>query len=365
MIALVLLIGLLLVIQGLMTARAEAATEGIDLNGLEALSREAGFDAAEYLKRLVDGSAALDGSFVRDALRQLVDALKAECADLLSKLAGPVLLGVLVGLFTGKASGAAGMPGLVCVGGCALILMTGFGASGASAREALDRARRTAEAVAPALGAAAAAGGMPSTSALMSVVAAQCVDIIEYALGTLGFGLCSAAASVAVAGSLSPRFRLEKLFCGIRALHHWLLGAVMLAFAGMTSGGSLMSAAADSAALKTAGTVIERVIPIIGGGLSDASGALSASAGVVRSALGLTGLALLIRLCAPPLLRLVTSMISLKLASAVIEPFAPVPLATLVDRFGDVIEMLFAMCLEACALSAVLVAAFLRVAGRL
>ena len=111
--------------------------------------------------------------------------------------------------------------------------------------------------------------------------------------------------------------------------------------------------------------MIERVIPIIGGGLSDASGALSASAGVVRSALGLTGLALLIRLCAPPLLRLVTSMISLKLASAVIEPFAPVPLATLVDRFGDVIEMLFAMCLEACALSAVLVAAFLRVAGRL
>lgn len=218
----------------------------------------------------------------------------------------------------------------------------------------LDDMVRASEVLTPVMAAACALTGAPATSALLAPLAAECAALAEYALRDLGLGLCSAAGAAAIAGGLSARLPLNRLFALLKSAVKWLLGASMLLFGGLAAMRGGIGAARDSAAARAARTALEALVPAIGG-LSDTAGVISVSAGALRRAVGFTGAAFVAHACAAPLLRLGTAMLSVKLCAALLEPLSEGPAAALAGKFGELIELLMAVCI-ACAFMTALLA---------
>ena len=340
-----------------------ACAEGFDFGALNGLSDAAGgFDAAGFARSLVSGEMPIGPDAIRTLMSSLMDQIREACLGLARRLAVPILGCALTELVLGRTRRARQIVELACVACCALTLVEFFRVGREVASRLMGDMSRASEVLAPVAASVAALSGAAG-SAAMTPLAAQCAGIAEEILASIGMALCSAGAAVAVAGNLSERFSLDKLFTAIRTGAHWMLGLMMFACTGVMSMQGLMRASLDSAAARTAGAAIERLIPIIGGEISETTGTLAATAGVVRSALGVTGAVLIARVCLEPLARLGASVFALKLAAGVAEPFAGRSVAGMLDQFGDVMELMLAMGAASAALVWILTGGCLAMAG--
>ena len=339
-------------------ARAETPEGWLDQVGFDRMNRyvqsEAGFDALDFLKKLLTG-----GDFGgENAMKVLMDGLWTEArrafTSMLKPLLSPVAMCAGLKLAVGRKHTAAQVASLACVLCCALVLVEQLNTSAREAGAFLDAMKRASDVLTPVTAAACALTGAVETAALMQPLAAECATIAEYAFGNVGLSMCAAAGAVAVAGSLSERLPLTRLYELIRSVVKWLLGAAMLLFGALMSIQGSMGAARDSAALRAARTAMDALVPALGGGLSNVTGALSVSAGTLRRAVGITGMVCVAHLCFAPLLRLAASMIAVKLAAAALEPLSEGPAATLAGRFGELLELMLAICLTCAVMTALL-----------
>lgn len=341
-------------------ALAEAGeTEIARQAGFDALAEYAeqtGFDAWSTLGTLLRG----EGGTPKEILKNLFDGWRRQAQEhfsaLLRGILPSVLLCVVLRLLLGRERAATGMANLLCGLCCALALGSEALAARATAEAFLEEITRTSGALTPVLVSSATLTGATVTASIMTPLAAECADIVNLVLRDVGLKLCMAAGVVAVAGSLSPRFTLYRLFGLLKSGVHWLLAGCMLLFGGLMSARGLMGAARDTAAIQATKLALENLVPVIGGDVSGSAGSLMASAGVVRRAVGFTGVALILHICVSPLLRLAAGMVSMKFIAAVLEPLAgDVPPVTLVGRFGEIMEMLLALCACAAVVTALLV----------
>ena len=326
-------------------ARAEGWLDQAGFGRLSEYAGEVGFDAGAFLRGLLTGT--LPGGV--DSLRGLVEALSAQvraaATALLRQLLIPVAVCAALRLGLGRDTAAGGMVSLVCALCCAGALSRVFLEARAEAAALMSRLVSTSEMMAPVMASACALSGATVTAGLLSPLAAEGAGIAQYALRDLGLGLCSAAGAVAVAGSLSGRFPLDRLFDLLKTMVKWLLGISAVLFGALAAVQGGMGAVRDTVTARAARSTLESLVPIIGGGLSDSAGALAVSAGTLRRAVGFTGVALSLAVCTGPVLKLVAAMLSAKLAAAVLEPIAEGSAARLAERFGVLMELLLALCL--------------------
>ena len=104
-------------------------------------------------------------------------------------------------------------------------------------------------------------------------------------------------------------------------------------------------------------------MPVIGGEVSEAMEALTASARLVKSAVGVTGMLALILACAGPLARVGVAALSAKLAGAAAELAGEPRIARLAEQFGDVLILLTALCLTSALLVLMLAGGILSLKG--
>ena len=319
--------------------------------GFDALSRYAGdadFDAWEALRTLLKG----EGQSPSRVFAAWADALRASLREALINtlraLLPPVALCAGLRLIFGKNAAGLGMADLLCALCCAVTLAAQAAAARETASAFLSALDGAASALTPVLVSALTLTGAPVTASILTPLAAECAALIDHVLGGLGLDLCAAACAVAVAGSLSRRFSLDRLFRLIAGGARWLLGITVFLFGGLMSVRGLMGAASDTAAARTAKLALENLVPVIGGELSGVSGSLAASAGMARRALGFTGALLIAHLCLEPMMKLAATLMSLRVAAALLEPLAgDAPVVVLIGRFADVQALVLALC--ACA----------------
>ena len=97
--------------------------------------------------------------------------------------------------------------------------------------------------------------------------------------------------------------------------------------------------------------------------LSDSSGVLAQTALSARNAVGVTGMLVALGVCAGPAARLGAHMLSLKLASALIEPVADPGVSRIAAAYGEVARLLLALCAAGGLLSALLLGTGLGLLG--
>ena len=71
---------------------------------------------------------------------------------------------------------------------------------------------------------------------------------------------------------------------------------------------------------------MDKLLPVIGKDVSDTLGTIASGTAVIRSAVGVTGTAVMLALCLEPALALICDMLVFRLAAALSEPVAAGPL---------------------------------------
>ena len=327
--------------------------------GFDALSdfaKNTGFDAWATLEKLLSGEGGTPTEVLKGLLGELKQQIQSAFSALLRGILPPVLLCVVLRLLTDRERAVTGMSNLLCSLCCALAL----GSQAVMAKETteafMESVNRASAVLTPVLVSTAALTGATVTASIMTPLAAECAELITLLLRDLGLKLCLVDCVVAISGSLSPRFTLRRLFALIKSAVHWLLAASMFVFGGLMSARGLIGATRDTAAIQAAKLALENLIPVIGGEVSGSAGSLAASAGVVCKAIGMTGMALIFHICVAPMLKLGAAMVSIKIIAAVLEPLAgDVPAAMLVGQFGEIMELLLALCVCAAVVTSMLV----------
>lgn len=359
----VLIVVFLLAVFAIPSLCEEALLDRTGVDALQETSRQlGGVDVRELARKLLSGQLALNDVSVRDAVAHFAEELRAALADALTALAAPVLACALLrALLEDRARGAA--MALVCRLTCAALMMERFIACRAVAAEALSAAAKWIGAAAPVVASAMALTGAGRRAAILTPSAALCAQLIADGVSGVGLPLCSVAAAVAASANLSDRFRLDRLFALIRRGIAWSTGLMSAAFAGLLSLQGLLAAGQDTATARVVGRMVRAALPIIGGEVSDSSGVLLGSALAVRNAVGVAGVLAGISICALPIARITLSALSLKLASAVLEPVADAGMARVVGDFGEVAQLLAALCATGMLMSALCLGAFLTIGG--
>ena len=356
---------LLLVLLLPAAARAETldgTIDSLDLSAWQSVLEESGaeLDAMETVRAIASGEMTLEPETLLQLLRQLFLGGADGFSRQLTAFLGPALLWAVAQSLPGQER-IGGAAGYVCFLAGALVMLGALENCMELARTTVRRLGALTGQVFPVLSALMSAAGRPGTADALQPMAmflgGGMSALVERILTALGGG----AAVLAVAGNLTERMRLDGLFRLFVSAGGWLLGAVMTVFLGMTSLGGILGAAKDGATIRAAKYAVDNLLPVVGGDVADAMDAMAASAGLVKSAAGVTGVIVMLSVCLRPVVSIALTMLALRLTAALTEPAADGPLKKCMDQLGQAMGLMLAAVAVSASLFIALTGACLRV----
>ena len=345
-----------------LTAQAQSlddALKAVDTSQLQAVGDEAGFDVGATLKGLASGEIRLDAKeALQEAGRIARERLSAAGAWMLALCLPSIALAILKRL-TGDGP-AARAAGTVCYLSAAAVLVGLAVRSIGQARQAVDLTVKLCDALFPAMTALLAATGRAATAAALSPAASLMGGLLGWAIENLILPLLACCAALIVAGNLSESVKLGGMTGLIAGLCKWTLGLCSTVLMGVLSVQGLLGSGQDGASIRTAKYAVDSLLPIIGGDVGDALELVGANAQLIKSAIGATGLMLLLALTAGPIIELAGVMFLTRLAAAVTEPIETGRAQKMMAQFSEVLGLMVASVATAALIALLVTGAMLR-----
>ncbi len=234
------------------------------------------------------------------------------------------------------------MPGYVLLGGALAVM----GACAGDINSFLDQARDAladlsdfSKAFLPCVAASAAAAGSGAAGAARYAASALFFDVLM-TLGTniilpliYAYGAVSTANAALPDGALGGLVKLMSWICTT------LLTALTTIFTLCLSLTGIIAGNADKLAGSVAKTTISAALPVVGKILADAADTYLAGAQILRSAVGVFGLAAVLCVCLGPLVGLGLHYLLFKAAASISEPFSDGRLSALVGNIATAYGM--------------------------
>lgn len=273
--------------------------------------------------RNISGSLKVDGSYdTENALERLwnslIDKIKGELGENIKTVSALIAISMLCALSGSLCSGKP-IKEYINIAGCCAAAVSLLGSVDSIVGEtvaALNQLSDYSKAALPAMFTAAAACGAVGSASAKYAATCLALDVLMSVSQKLIIPLVYSYLALAVAGSVFP----NSLLSNTARLTKWIAGTIMTAmtiafsaYIGMTG---LVAGSVDAVAIKTARTVISTTLPVVGGIISDASGAVLSAASVIKNSAGVFGLIAVCALCAGPFAVLSVRMLVLKAAAA-------------------------------------------------
>lgn len=208
---------------------------------------------------------------------------------------------------------------------------------------ALFRLSDYSKAALPVVFTAAAAGGAVSSAGARYAAASLALDVMMSLSQKAVIPLIYAYLSLSITDALFP----NPLIAAAGRLTKWMARITMtgsaLAFSACIGMTSLITTAADAAAVKTARMVISGALPVVGGMISDASAAVLAAANVVRTCTGAFGLVAVCAMCMGHFAVLSVRTFVFKAAAAAADSVQSTRLHSLLSCVGNAVSMLMGL----------------------
>lgn len=292
--------------------------QAADETGIYAVEEELPETARE-----ISGALKVDGSYdTENALERLwhsfADSVKGELGQNLKTAASLIAIAMLCALSGSLCSGKP-LKEYINIAGCCAAAVSLLGSVDSIVGQtvsALNQLSDYSKAALPAIFTAAAACGAVGSASAKYAATCLALDVLMSLSQKLIIPLVYSYLALAVAGSVFP----NSLLSNTAKLTKWMAVTVMTAmtiafsaYIGMTG---LVAGSIDATAIKTARTVISTSLPVVGGIISDASGAVLSAASVIKNSAGVFGLIAVCALCAGPFAVLSVRMLVLKAAAA-------------------------------------------------
>lgn len=136
---------------------------------------------------------------------------------------------------------------------------------------------------------------------------------------------------------------LAKWKMSVKWMMTWIIKASLyLFFTYMTITG-VVSGTADQTAVKATKLTISGMVPVVGGMLADASEAVVIGAGIMKNAVGISGLLVILAIWITPFCRIGLQYLLLKITAAISKGLCRKETAGLIDDFSDSMGMILAL----------------------
>lgn len=228
-----------------------------------------------------------------------------------------------------------------------------------TARLAIEKLSAVLDAVTPVLVTLLTALGGVTASNLMSPALAALTGGVFAAVSKVVIPAIIVSAVLAAASNLSTTVRLKRFTALIQSGAKWFLGAALVVFLAVSTIKGLTGAALDGVSFKAAKYTVDKMVPFVGGMLSETLDTLLSCSLIVKNAVGVVGLVLLGTLLITPLCRLAAHYFLFRLAAALAEPFADEGSQELLTSMGDTVQLLFTAVLICMVMAFILITLFM------
>ena len=164
-------------------------------------------------------------------------------------------------------------------------------------------------------------------------------EVITFVSTSLLLPLLSVVIALNIIGSIGLDINVSGICSQINSVVKWVLSALMMIFTGFVSLKGINSAATDTLASKTARFAASSFIPLVGGAVSEAYSAIYGSLGVIRSGVGVIGIAAVSVIALRPIIAVCALKLVLSLAAIINRLFGQERCAGFISGLNSVLSI--------------------------
>lgn len=200
------------------------------------------------------------------------------------------------------------------------------------ARETIDKMVGFMQAILPVLLTLLTAASGPNTKMLFHPMILMSVNLIGILIKTIILPLIYFSFIISIISNISNRVEFSKLSELGRQVITFIISGALTLFIGIITIYGLGSKI-DGLTIRTAKFAVDKLIPIVGGFLSDAVEAVVGCSAILKNGLGFIGLLVLLFICILPVIKILVLLFTYKLIAVVIQPIGS---SNLVEFFNQV-----------------------------
>lgn len=144
-----------------------------------------------------------------------------------------------------------------------------------------------------------------------------------------------------ITGCLSDKYRVSNLAGLFKQAGLFILGAAWCLFLGVVAVQGAAGGIADGISLRTAKFAAGTFIPVVGKMFSDAVEVVMGATLLIKSAVGVFGVLMIFAVCAYPLVKILSLVLMIKLAGALVQPLGEEKIAKSLDAVGGNLLLMF------------------------
>ncbi len=150
-----------------------------------------------------------------------------------------------------------------------------------------------------------ALSGKSITAPAMSALLLGAAETVSFISSFAVLPLMGGYLALSISSGVSPLLNGSGIVDGVKKISMWILSLLGTLFVGILGIQTAVNSAADSVTLRTAKFILGTSVPVAGGVLSEAVSTISASMGLLKSSVGIYGVAALIFMLLPIVIELI------------------------------------------------------------
>ncbi|MFS8580519.1 MAG: stage III sporulation protein AE, partial [Novibacillus thermophilus] len=168
------------------------------------------------------------------------------------------------------------------------------------------------------------------------------VHVIGTVVYTVVFPLLFFSAVLGMISSYAVQYPLTNLARLLRNVSMSALGIFMTVFLGVVSVQGAATAVTDGVTIRTAKYVTGNFVPVVGGLFAEAADTVVGASLLVKNAVGMSGVIILMFICAFPALKILALALIYSFTGAVMQPLGDSPITQCLDTIGKGLITIFA-----------------------
>ena len=271
-----------------------------------------GFDEIEF-EKILDASPKAVFSLIGDLLKGgFAEPLKG----MLKAIGAVMMISVCAGFFPDDEKSKSVL-NLICGGFIIIGIFAPAAESVKAAASAIEACAVFEKALIPVLAVIVTASGNPTMALSLKGAAFAAAQFVETLANDFVLPLVGTAGALGVTGSILPTLRLSAVSEIIRKTVTTVLASAAALFSGFLTLKSLISASADGLAVKGVKLAASTFVPVVGGALGEAYSSVLGSLSLLRTTVGIYGIAAVFVIALPVMLDLALWVLAMRVACAV------------------------------------------------
>lgn len=223
-----------------------------------------------------------------------------------------------------------------------VIAVNSFNIAIGYAKDAIDRMIDFMMAMIPLLFALLASMGNIVTVSVTHPLIVFMIHTVGTMIHTLVFPLFFFSAVLHLVSALSEKYKLTHLANLLRNIGAGLLGVLLTVFLGVISVRGITSSVTDGVTIRAAKYITGNFVPVIGKMFADATDTVISASLLVKNAIGLSGVIIILFLCAFPAIKILVLALIYNIAAAVMQPLGETPIVVCLQTIGKSMVYVFA-----------------------